>query len=556
MTRIGLIILFFSLSIHSIRAQIIERASIGKSVLLKRLPKDTVPMVNPTNPATIENGGKLIEFLSAETYNVKKMDSMDYLVFVGHVKIRQGKTLLYGDSLILNTTKNTLEGFGHIHINDADSVDTYSDYLKYLGATKKAFLRKKVKLTDGKGILTTDSLDYEVATKIGVFTKGGKLVRNKTVLTSKEGMYYGETRDVIFRNKVELHDVDNHIITDTLEYNTYSQLANFISPSKIITGSRTITTSNGNFNTGLKQGYLYERSEIDDSTYHFIADEMAVDDSVGTGEFKGNAIYRSKDTLGFDLMANNIKTNKVKSVLFATEHPLLLIKQKDDTLYIAADTLHTGKISDLTKPIPKARDSVGKIVDTTLNKYFEAYHHVRIYSDSLQATADSLFYSLNDSTIRLLSNPIVWANDNQITGDTIYLFIKNKKPEQLHVFENAFAFNKIDTTSYFNQLKGNRLNAWFQNGAISKMITKGNAENIYFALDTKKNFIGINHSNAQIIEITFENNEPAKVIFRNQLIGNMTPIGQTPKTDLLIRGFQWLDNLRPKSKLDLSPNFH
>ena len=150
---------------------------------------------------------------------------------------------------------------------------------------------------------------------------------------------------------------------------------------------------------------------------------------------------------------------------------------------------------------------------------------------------------------------MVWANNNQITGDTIYLYIKNKKPEQLYVFENAFAFNKIDTTTFFNQLKGNRLNAWFQNGSISKMITKGNAENIYFALDNDNNFIGINHSNAQIIEITFENDEPAKVVFRNQLIGNMTPIGQTPKTELLIPGFIWLDHLRPKSKIDLSPNY-
>ena len=200
--------------------------------------KDTLKAQAPP----VADGSKLIEFLSAEVYNVKKMDSMDYLILVGHVKIRQGKTLLYGDSIILNSTLNSLEGFGNVHINDADSVDIYSDYLKYLGATKKAYLRKKVKLTDGKGILTTDSLDYDVSTKMGVFTKGGKLVRNKTVLTSKEGVYYGETRDVIFRKKVELHDVDNHIITDTLEYNTYSQLANFISPSKIITGSRTITS--------------------------------------------------------------------------------------------------------------------------------------------------------------------------------------------------------------------------------------------------------------------------------------------------------------------------
>jgi lipopolysaccharide assembly outer membrane protein LptD (OstA) len=121
-------------------------------------PKDTLTAQAPS----VAEGSKLIEFLSAEVYNVKKMDSMDYLIFVGHVKIRQGKTLLYGDSIILNSTLNTLEGFGNVHINDADSVHTYANYLKYIGATKKAFLRKKVRLTDGKGVLTTDSLDYDV----------------------------------------------------------------------------------------------------------------------------------------------------------------------------------------------------------------------------------------------------------------------------------------------------------------------------------------------------------------------------------------------------------
>jgi len=513
------------------------------------IPKqnDTIVSITPQ----INSGGKLIEFLSAEVYNVKKMDSMDYLILVGHVKIRQGKTLLYGDSIILNTTLNTLEDFGNVHINDADSVNIYANYLKYIGSNKKAYLRKKVKLTDGKGVLTTDSLDYDVNAKLGSFKNGGKLERNKTVLTSKEGLYYGETRDVIFRKKVELIDPENNIITDTLEYNTYTQLTNFLSPSKIITGSRVISTSNGNYNTGTRKGYLYDRSNIDDSTYHFIADEMAVDDSLEMGEFKGNAIYTSKDTLGFDLMANNIKANKQKSTFLATESPLLLIKQKKDTLYIAADTLYAGKISDLKRKITKARDSVGVITDTTLDKYFEAFHHVKIYSDSLQGKADSLFYSLSDSTIRLISDPIIWANDNQITGDTLYLFVKNKKPEQLYVFENAFAINKIDTTSYYNQLKGNKLNVWFEDGEIHKMSAKGNAENIYYPLDNDKNFIGVNHSNAQIIDVYFENTEPAKVVFKNQLVGKMTPLNQTPKEELIIRGFKWNENLRPKSKYEL-----
>ena len=134
------------------------------------------------------------------------------------------------------------------------------------------------------------------------------------------------------------------------------------------------------------------------------------------------------------------------------------------------------------------------------------------------------------------------------------MFVQNKKPEQLSVFNNALAINKIDSTDFFNQIKGNRLNAWFNDGELTKMRCKGNAENIYFAMDNDRNIVGINHSNAQVIEITFENSEPAKVIFRNQLVGKLTPIRQTNKTDFKLNGFKWLEEQRPKSKFDiLSP---
>jgi lipopolysaccharide export system protein LptA len=507
-----------------------------------------------TNSVAVDSNSKLIEFLSAASYNVKKIDSTNFVILVGDVKIRQGKTLLYGDSIVLNTTSNILEGFGHIHINDADSVHTYAEYMKYLGNTKKAYLRRKVKLTDGRGVLTTDSLDYDVSIKLGQYNKGGKLVRNKTVLKSIEGFYYGITRDVIFRKKVELIDPESTIITDTLEYNTYSQLTNFISPTKIINGARIIKTSNGNYNLGTKKGFLYERSIIDDSTYTFTADEMAIDDSLGLGEFRGNALYKSKDSLSFDMIANHIKTNRSKGILQATELPTLLIKQKNDTLYVSADTLYAAKISDLKRPMPQARDLMVKNTDSSLDKYFEAFHHVKIYSDSLQAKCDSLFYSLADSTIRLLSQPIVWSNNNQITGDTIYMFVNNKQPEQLSVINNAFAINKVDTTNYYNQIKGNRLKVWFEDGSISKMQTKGNAENMYFVLDDQKKFIGVNQSSAQIIEIQFENSEPSKVKFINQLQGKLNPLNKVLPEELIIRGFKWLEDQRPKSKSEiLSP---
>lgn len=505
---------------------------------------------NSSNNLALDSNSKIIEFLSAGTYNVKKIDSFNFVILVGNVKLRQGKTLLFADSLALNTTTNNLEGFGHIHINDADSVHTYADYLKYNGNTKKANLRRKVKLTDGKGILTTDSLDYDVSLKMGVYKKGGKLVRSKTTLTSTEGVYYGITRDVIFRKKVELIDPENAIFTDTLEYNTYSQLSNFISPTKIISGSRIIRTTNGNYNTGTRKGYLYERSSIDDSTYTFISDEMAINDSLAIGEFRGNAIFRTKDSLSFDMMANNIKTDRNNSILLATELPLLLIKQKKDTLFVHADTLYSAKLATLHRTISIVRDSISSIVDTTKDKYFEAFHNVIIFSDSLQAKCDSMFYSMADSTIRLVTNPIVWTNNNQITGDTIYLYINNKKPEALKVFNNAFAINKLDSIDLYNQMKGNQINAWFDDGKIAKMITKGGSESIYFVQDDKKELIGMNRSTAQIMTVEFEQGEPAKVKWVNQLQGLLTPIKKVKKEDELLRNFHWLEAIRPKTKFD------
>jgi hypothetical protein len=41
---------------------------------------------------SVKKTGKLIEFLSAESYNIKKIDSQDFLILVGHVKIKQGTT--------------------------------------------------------------------------------------------------------------------------------------------------------------------------------------------------------------------------------------------------------------------------------------------------------------------------------------------------------------------------------------------------------------------------------------------------------------------------------
>ncbi|MBU6262270.1 MAG: LPS export ABC transporter periplasmic protein LptC [Bacteroidetes bacterium] len=563
-------------------------------------PGKQPPVVKPkdTIKAKVITQENFLYILAADKQYLQKSDTNQLVSYAGHVKVRQGKTLFYADSAIINPILNTLESFGNVHINDADSVHIYAQYLRYMGIDKKALLTKKVRLTDGKSTLTTENLTYDVNLKLGTYLYGGKVVNKKTTLTSTEGNYYGDTKDIYFYKNVLLVQPDGTIKTDSLQYNTTNEVSTFISPTVIKDKKGlTIKTREGFYDIKKKIANLYKRSIIEDSTFSITADEIAIDSLNGLSEFRGNAVYRSKDKeQGFDMIANNIKTNNKRSTIMATQIPLLIIKQARDSIFITADTLFSGRVIDLLKikkipnvrPVPvdtsikkgalkdtakiataakstikksatkNAVDSV-KIktaptppVDSTL-KYFEAYHHVKIFSDSLQAVGDSLFFSGSDSVFRLFNQPILWAQENQINGDTIYLFLKNKRPERLYVFENALSISKVDSSNYFNQVRGNSINALFDTtGQVHFLTAKGSAENIYYAQDEQKGFVGVNKNSCDLIEITFTDGKPKRVKFINNLEGGLLPMrGKTNHEDLKLKSFNWQDTLRPKSKFDL-----
>ncbi|MCP2835024.1 OstA-like protein, partial [Salmonella enterica] len=85
-------------------------------------------------------------------------------------------------------SKRIIEAFGNVHINDNDSVHTYSQYLLYYVDTKIAILKKKVRLTDGKSNLYSEDLQYDINQKIGEYHNGGRVENKSSILTSKEAV--------------------------------------------------------------------------------------------------------------------------------------------------------------------------------------------------------------------------------------------------------------------------------------------------------------------------------------------------------------------------------
>jgi lipopolysaccharide transport protein LptA len=541
-------------------------------------------------PVTGSDTIRIIKIIQSNTLRQKTIDSINNIeTAAGNVIIKEGSTLTYCDSVVIKRPANIVEAFGNIHINDNDSIHTYSQYLKYIGGERIAYLTKSVKLTDKKGTLSADEIEYNLRTGIASYKNGGKVVNGKTTLTSKEGVYYANSKDVYFKKNVHLVDAKYKIWTDSLLYNLNTDIATFIAPTRIVSKSGTIETNSGNYNLKTGEAQFFGRPVIKDSSRSITGNSVFFDDKKGIVVAEGNA--KVVDSVNQVItLANKIEVNTKENSFLAYNKPVMILHKDGDSTYIAADTLFSGlrkndtltkkqrlKVDTLTaKPTLKKDSTIINLKDTLIKntplktdttkkrlvvnldkkqdtaiRYFLAYHHVRIFNDSLQALSDSLYYGTEDSTFQLFGTPIVWNGESQVSGDTMYLYTKNQKADRLYVFYNGMIVNQ-PTNGLYNQIAGRTINGYFVDGNIDFVRAKGSpAESIYYPQDNDSAFVGMNRSTGDEINIYFVKKELNKVKFVRGVEGTMYPIRRIPNDKKKLKGFNWQDARRPKNKLEL-----
>jgi lipopolysaccharide export system protein LptA len=593
---------------------------------------------------------RVIQIVQAGSMREKMLDTANvYQTLAINVILKEGSTIFNCDSAAINKRTKVMEAFGNIHINQADSIHTYSQYLKYVSTERIAYLKKDVKLTDKKGTLFTQELEYDLKANIGRYKSGGRVLNGKTTLTSQEGIYYADTKDVFFKKKVVLKDPKYNIDSDTLLYNTRTEIVSWNTPTFISSkdGGK-IFSSNGTYDLKLGKAFFASRTVFQDSTRTYVADNSAYDEKTGLGQLEGNAVIRDSVN-GYTILGNQIFFSKKDQSFLATRKPVLIFKSEDnDSTFIAADTLFSGvykkdeiggwrkvqqdtmqettiinsapaqavnplgsdtdglppkfsgipdsvlnkkniRVADSSKAITvrvpdvpvldtsaqvqlpaadtlsvaatqplKDSNATAALKDTSINlaadtavRYFQAFHRVRIFNDSLQAVCDSLYYSSIDSTFRLFNDPLVFSNKSQISGDTIHLYTKNKKPDRVKVWNNSMIINEINASMY-NQIGGRLMNGYFKAGALDHMRVRGTpAESVFYPQDDDSAYTGLNRCKGDLIDIYFVDKAVNKVKFVNEVDGVLYPIRQIPEDQRYLAKFRWLDKRRPKNKLEL-----
>nr|WP_284040307.1 OstA-like protein [Sphingobacterium sp. lm-10] len=196
-------------------------------------------------------------------------------------------------------------------------------------------------------------------------------------------------------------------------------------------------------------------------------------------------------------------------------------------------------------------DSVMALSDTVRTRIVKAYRKVRMFKSDLQAVADSVYYGMQDSMFRFMGKPMIWSDGSQISADTIFMQMVNRKLDNALLKDNAFMVNAVLDSVKFNQLKGRKITAFFDKNYIERLFVDGNAENLVFNVDEPTGIIrDMFHDRGARIKIVFLDR---KVFTYNTFKPNqqLYPLKLVTQENEILPGFLWRPQDRPKSLEDM-----
>ena len=471
-----------------------------------------------------------VYLIHSNTLSFDKAVKPDAQILNGDVCFRHDSSYMYCDSAYFFEQTNSLEAFSNVRMEQGDTLFVYGDYLFYDGNTQVAYLRENVRMENGQVTLFTDSLNYERIPNIGYYFEGGLIVDSLNQLSSFYGQYSPETKLAVFNDSVQVENPDFTLYSDTLHYDTESKVATILGPSVIVSDSGTIHTSRGWYDTVNNTSLLLDQSQVESGEKILIGDSIFYNRDTGMGEVYGN-MSLIDTAQHVTLQGEYGYYNEQTGYAFATDSARFLEYSQGDTLFLHADTLQMVTVDSVYREI-------------------KAYYGVRFYRIDMQGVCDSMQFNTRDSVLYMYTEPVLWNEQYQLYGDTIAIYMNDSTIEYAHVIQFASAAQHVDS-SYYNQLKGNDLKAYFEGQAVHQIDVAGNAESIFYPLEKDGAKVGMNETKSGFLTIWVKDNKLDKLKIWPSPVGSMTPIPDLKPDQKMLKDFYWFDYLRPKNRDDI-----
>jgi lipopolysaccharide export system protein LptA len=305
-----------------------------------------------------------------------------------------------------------------------------------------------------------------------------KIVRDTVTLTAKKGRYFGNSRKA---------DGEGNVKLKTPHVTLYADF--------------------GTYYLDEERAFFQRNVRVVDSSTIIYAEQLTYHEKERRSEALLNVrIVNLEDNV--TMFGNHLVHSDSTRYSRMTEQPRL----------IQIDTSESGEVDTLA-----VKSLVMESFDDSTKRMI-VKDSVVIVRGELAARSGLVKFFRQDETIELYYKPIVWYRENQVTGDTIFLTLKENRLETVSVKTRAFVLSQSDSLfpNRYNQLTGRSIRMRFRENKLRETFVERNAISLYFLYDDSTGN-GANKTSGDAITMLFDDGKPNTIQVAKGIEGNFFP---------------------------------
>jgi len=434
-----------------------------------------------------------IHVIESEKLNQLLIKDTVFQKFSGNVIIEYSDLKIICDTIMIDEYQHLVRGWGNTHIFN-DTLSCQSDSINIKTDLDQIIFHQNTLLKTNNMEIRSNEVIYNYENDEIKYFKSGNVITTDYTINSKEFTHELNTKNSYFHQNVTLKTENYYIISDNIH-----QL------EEKIVFSGTTTIEHVDFSINCKNGFLKKSKTLE------LSNGVTVD-------FENQSIK-----------ANTLKRNIEKEENYFKDDVHVIM---DEHTHIFGQELHQiNNTSTITEnsyiTLCNEKDTTfikGEIIKIDQDENLSLDKNITIYNTDLQGRCATMDFQSNDKEINMNTNPVLWLNNIQITGDKIQLYTHENNIDSIYIPTNPFIISEVDSSQYYNQIKGKELQGKLKNNQIQYANIYGNGELIYFKQNDKNKNTSVNNVQSGHIELFFEDNSIKEVLCVDQIDSKYTEI--------------------------------
>lgn len=402
------------------------------------------------------------------------LTSVVMILFIAGITYAQedNRIQVVGDSLVgkMINGESIREVHSHVVMTQGTVRITCDNAVQYI-ARNQAELMGNVIVTQDSIVIKTDRGFYYGDTKTAYSVSGIWLTDGHVQVNSQNGYYYFDEKHSHFYGNVKLADSLSTLTSDKLDY--YDNEDKAVAVGNVIVQDTASTI-------------------LADSLIHFRNDKI-------TYAYKHVRVYDPNNKLA--IFGNELENHDKKNYSRISGSPFL----------VKVDTTSTGKLDTLfisAKLMESYDDSTKRLIATD---------SVRMMRQNFASVNGQTFYFQKKQKLQTFRRendqlpPVVWNDNTQLTGDSIFVYTKDNRLDWMDIRSNAsiISTNK-DSVNRFDQISGKKIKLFFDKEGLARTEVEGNVLSIYYLYEDKESN-GLLKSSSERAKVFFKDRETKDV---------------------------------------------